>query len=114
MEVLIAMFDAGVTIAILVLAVVAAYMGYRVVRGIRVYFRFRGTGLVICPETQKTAVVKLHARSMSLQAILDEPRLRLSECSRWPMRGGGCAQDCLKQIEVRPSELRLSTARSLR
>ncbi len=109
MGVLIPMFDLGVALAIVVLAMMAAYLGYRVIHGIRVYFRFRGTRLVTCPETHKTAVVEVAARSMGMQAILDEPRLQLSECSRWPMRGG-CGQDCLKQIEVRPSELRFSAA----
>ena len=109
MEVLIAMFDLGVALAIFVLAVVAAYLGYRVIHGIRVYFRFRGTRLVTCPETHKAAVVGLAARSIGMQTILDEPCLRISECSRWPMRGG-CGQDCLRQIEAQPSELRFSVA----
>jgi hypothetical protein len=104
---LIAMFEAGVTLAIVLLAMVVAYLGHRVIHGIRVYFKFRGTRLVTCPETHKAAVV---ARSMGIEAILGEPCLRLSECSRWPMRGGGCAQDCLRQIEAGPSELRFSGA----
>ncbi len=51
MVALISMFDLGVALAIVVLAVVVAYLRYRVIHGIRVYFRFRGTRLVICPET---------------------------------------------------------------
>ena len=63
MDVLIAMFDPGVALAIVVLAVVAAaYLGYRLIHGIRVYFRFRGTRLVTCPETHQDAVVELAAR----------------------------------------------------
>ena len=96
-------------LAIVVLAVVKAYLGIRVIHGIRFYFRFRGTRLVTCPETNQDAVVEVPARSMGMQAILGEPCLRLSECSRWPMRGG-CGQDCLRQIEGRPSELRISSA----
>jgi hypothetical protein len=91
----------GAVLAIVVLAVVKAYLEYRVIHGIRVYFRFRGTRLVTCPETHKPAVVEAAARSMGMQAILNEPCLRLSECSRWPMRRG-CGQDCLRQIEARP------------
>jgi hypothetical protein len=109
MEVLIAMFDLGVALAIVVLAVVAAFLGYRVIHGIRVYSRFRGTRLVTCPETHQDAVVEVAARSMGMQAILDKPCLRISECSRWPMRLG-CGQDCLRQIEARPSEWRISSA----
>jgi hypothetical protein len=91
----------GAVLAIVVLAVVKAYLKYRVIHGIRVYFRFRGTRLVACPETHKPAVVEAAARFMGMQAILNEPCLRLSECSRWPMRSG-CGQDYLRQIEARP------------
>jgi len=106
---LIAMFDAVVTLAIVVFAMVAAYLGHHVIHGIRVYFRFRGTRLVTCPETHEAAVVELAARLMAMQAILDDPCLMLSECSRWPIRQG-CGQNCLRQIEARPSELRISAA----
>jgi hypothetical protein len=103
------MFDAAFIVAIVVFAMVAGYLVHRVIRGIRVYFKFRGSRLVSCPETHQTAVVEVAARSMGMQAILDKPCLRLSECSRWPMREG-CGQECLRQIEVRPSDLRLSAA----
>jgi hypothetical protein len=109
MEIVTAMLDAGVTLAIVVLAIVAAYLGHRVIEGIRVYFRFRGARLVTCPETKEAAVVEVAARAMGMQAILGEPYLRVGECSRWPMRGG-CGQDCLRQIEARPSQLRFSAA----
>jgi hypothetical protein len=105
MEWLIAMYDLAAMVAIFMLGVVL--LGYRMIHGIGIYFRFRGTRLLTCPETHMTAVVGVAARSMGMQAILDEPCLRLSECSRWPMRGG-CGQECLRQIEARPSELRLS------
>jgi hypothetical protein len=107
MKVLIAIFVLADSLAIVVLAVVAAHLGYCVIHGIRVYFRFRGTRRVICPETHQAAMVEVAARSMGMQAIVDEPCLRLSECSRWPMRGG-CGQGCLRQIEARPWELRFS------
>ena len=106
---LIAMFDAVMTLATVMVTMVAAYSGYRVIHGIRVYFKFRGTRVVTCPETHKAAVVEVAARSMGMQAILDEPCLRVSECSRWPMCKG-CGQDCLREIEARPSELRISAA----
>ena len=107
--VLIAMFDAVVMLATVALIMVAVYSGYRVIHGIRIYFKFRGTRVVTCPETRKAAVVEVAAKSMGLQAIVDEPCLRVSECSRWPMCRG-CGQDCLREIEARPSELRISAA----
>jgi hypothetical protein len=106
---LIAMFKAPVALPVVVFAIVAAYLGHRVIHGIRVYFRFRGTRLVTCPETHKPAVVEVAARSVGMQAILDEPCLRVSQCSRWPMRKD-CGQDCLRQIEARPAEIRMSAA----
>jgi hypothetical protein len=106
---MIAMFDAIVTIAIVLFALLAAYLGHRLIRAIRVYFRFRGTRLLTCPETREAAVVEVAAGSMAIQAILDEPCLQLSDCSRWPMRKD-CGQDCLRQLEARPSEMRISSA----
>ena len=110
MNVLVVAFDVALfMVAVVVLGLEAPYWGYRVIQGIRVYSKFRGTRLVTCPETHKPAVVEVAARSMGMQAILDEPRLRLSSCSRWPMCRD-CGQDCLRQIEDRPSEVRMSTA----
>lgn len=110
MNVMVAAFDVALfVVAVVVLGLEVPYWGYRLAQGMRVYFKFRGTRLVTCPETHKPAVVQVAARSMGMQAILGEPCLHLSECSRWPMRGD-CGQDCLKQIEPRPSELRMSAA----
>ncbi len=104
MNVLVAAFDVALFLAAVVaLGSLLLYGGYRAIRGIRVYLRYRGTRLVVCPETQRPAVVGVAARSMALQAIVGEPCLRLSECSRWPMRQD-CGQDCLRQIEPGPSE----------
>jgi hypothetical protein len=96
-------------VAVVVLGLEVPYWGYRAIHGFRVYLKFRGTRLVTCPETHKPAVVEVAARSMGLQAILSEPCLRLSKCSRWPMCQN-CGQDCLRQIETHPSELRISDA----
>jgi hypothetical protein len=108
-EILIAEFGAAVTLAVIVVAMVAAYLGYSVIQGVRVYFRLRGIRLVTCPETFRTELVEVNARSIGLRAILDKPCLRLSKCSRWPMRDG-CGQECLSQIEAHPSVLRISAA----
>jgi hypothetical protein len=110
MNVFVTAFDVALfTIAFVVLGLEVPYWGYRFVKGIRVYYKFRGTRLVTCPETHEPALVEVDAKSMGMQVILSEPSFRLSECSRWPMRRG-CGQDCLRQIESRPSELRISTA----
>jgi hypothetical protein len=103
MNILVTAFDVALfLVAVVVLGLEVPYWGYRAVHGFRVYLKFRGTRLVICPETHKPAVVEVAARSMGLQAILNDPCLHLNECWRWPMRRG-CGQDCLRQIEARPS-----------
>jgi hypothetical protein len=108
MEKLNIVFNIGLALETLVLAVVSAYiLVHRVIHGTRVYFRFRESSLVTCPETHKTAVVEVAAKSAGMQAILGEPHLRLSTCSRWPIREG-CGQDCLRQIEARPLARRSS------
>jgi hypothetical protein len=110
MNVLVAAFDVALfVVAVVVLGLEVPYWGYRLAQGMRVYFKFRGTRLVTCPETRKPAMVQVAARSMGMQAILGEPCLRLSACSRWPMCRD-CGQDCLRQIEDRPSEVKMSAA----
>lgn len=108
MEWLVAPYVLAAMVSVLGLGV--ALLAYRVVHGIRVYFGLRGVRIVTCPETHTPAAVEVAACSMGMQALLDEPCLRLRKCSRWPMRGGGCAQDCLSQIESHPSELGISEA----
>jgi hypothetical protein len=100
MNVMVAAFDVALLLlAAIVLGVEVPYWGYRAIHGLRVYLKFRGTRLVTCPETRKPAVVAVAARSMGLRAILNDPCLHLSECSRWPMRQD-CGQTCLRQIET--------------
>jgi hypothetical protein len=78
---------------------------YRMICESRAYLEFRGTRLAKCPETRKTALVEVS--SLGGQAILDEPRLQISECSRWPMRGG-CGLECLSHLGPQPSSLEVS------
>jgi hypothetical protein len=109
MELLISIIDGGVLVALAVLAMLTAYLLQHVIHGIRVYFRFRGSRFVTCPETHQAAMVEVDAKSMSIQAILGSPCLRLSECSPWPMRED-CGQDCLREIEARPAEFKFIAA----
>jgi hypothetical protein len=100
MNILVAAFDVALfLVAVIVVALEVPYWGYRAIHGFRYYLKFRGTRLVVCPETHKPAVVEVAARSMGWRAILNEPCLHLSECSRWPMRQD-CGQNCMRQIEA--------------
>jgi len=88
-----------VTIAVLLLA--ATLFAVRAVPGVRSFFKFRGKRLVTCPETHKAAAVDVAAGEAAVGAFLNEPTLRLVECSRWPERQN-CGQECLQQVEVDP------------
>ncbi len=102
-------FNAIAPVGFAMLILLAAYLVHRVIDGIDVYYRFRGTRFVTCPETHKAAIVEVAAKCMGIHAILDDPCFRMSNCSRWPMREG-CGQDCLIRIATRPSELKFSDA----
>ena len=70
-------------------------------RALRAYLRYRGKGVVICPETRKPVSVQVDARRAALAATEGAVELRLKDCSRWPERAG-CGQDCVRQIELAP------------
>lgn len=88
-----------ITIAVLFLAV--ALFVFRVVPGVRAYFRFRGQRLITCPESHTSEAVTVAAKEAGLGAFLNEPTLHLDKCSRWPEREA-CGQECLQQIEADP------------
>jgi len=94
---------------VVLLGVLAVYFGYRAVSAVQVYLKLRGPRLLTCPETNELALVEVAAGATALEASLDEPCLRVRDCSRWPLCRD-CGQDCLRQIEVHSSELRFSAA----
>jgi hypothetical protein len=95
--------------SVVLLALVSVYLGFRLLHGFRVYLKLRGSRLLTCPETNKVELVQLAAGAMATEATLREPYFRVKKCSRWPLRQD-CGQDCLSQIEVHPSDLRISRA----
>jgi hypothetical protein len=68
----------------------------------RAYFKYRGTRLVTCPETDSPAAVRVGAGRIMASSSIGEPDLRLGSCSRWPERRL-CGQPCLSQIEAAPA-----------
>ena len=88
-----------IIIAVLVLAI--GLFVLRAVPSVRAYARLKGKRLVTCPETHQCAAVDVAAGEAAIGAFLNEPTLRLVECSRWPERQS-CGQDCLQQVEVDP------------
>ena len=45
----------------------------------------------------------MDARHAVATSLAHAPRLRLSQCSRWPEKAG-CGQECLRQIEAAPED----------
>jgi hypothetical protein len=82
---------------------ILGYFLYRAIRGIRAYFKLRGQRLVTCPENQQTAAVEIDAKRAAREAMSHAPKVRLSECSRWPAHKD-CGQECLSQIERAPED----------
>lgn len=91
-----------VAIVIAVLVIAGGLFILRAVPGIRAYFNFRGKRLITCPETHKPAAVDIAAGEAAVGTFVNEPTLRLKECSRWPEHKD-CGQDCLQQIEADPA-----------
>ena len=89
------------TIVIAVVVLALALFLFRAIPGVQVYFRLRGQRLVTCPETQSAAAVEVAATEAALGCLVNEPTLRLEQCSRWPERQN-CGQECLQQIEAEP------------
>lgn len=89
-------------IALVALATVGAvFLLVRLVMASRLYLKFRGERLVVCPENKHTAAVAVAAGPLAAKAVVGKSKLRLQECSRWPERED-CGQECLSQIEENP------------
>lgn len=86
--------------------VAATYVALKAAAG--AYLRFRGTRLIICPETQRPAAVCVDAGYSAITAPFGKTKLRLSDCSRWPERRA-CGQECLTQVELAPEECLVRT-----
>jgi hypothetical protein len=87
-------------IAALLLAV-AIYFGIRYF--VKTSRRFGGARVIICPETEKQAMVEVDARRAALTSLIGQTDIRLESCWRWPIRQD-CGQECLLQLDVAPPE----------
>src|SRR5215204_6996446 len=82
----------------------AAGVAYRALRRmVSAYMEFRGTRVVVCPETRQHVAVELDALHAAVSSTEKEAELRLRSCTRWPEREG-CDQDCIYQIANAPEE----------
>jgi hypothetical protein len=70
-------------------------------RLVRAWLLYRGTRIVVCPETREMVAVEVDARHAAMSAPQGRPRLQLESCTRWPERRE-CGQECLGQVESAP------------
>jgi hypothetical protein len=93
-----------ITAFFLVTAISIAVLIYLCIRYfVRTSERFGGAQVIICPETEKQAMVEVDARHAGLTAIIGQPDIRLESCWRWPLKED-CGQECLLQLQVAPAE----------
>jgi hypothetical protein len=82
----------------IIAAIVALGMLYVVIPTARdAYRRFRGSRVVVCPETDTPAVIGIDATAAAMTATVGTPYLEVNACSHWPERQH-CGQDCLAQV----------------
>jgi hypothetical protein len=82
----------------------AASIAYRALRRkVTAYLEFRGTRVVVCPETREYVAVEVDALHAASSATEEEAELRLSSCTLWPERGD-CDQHCVYQIANAPED----------
>lgn len=93
--------DAAMIYFASILALIAvAVVGFYVVR---IYLKYRGKGVVYCPETGKPVAVEVDAAHAAFTFAHGIPDLRLTSCTRWPERKD-CGQECVRQIELAPED----------
>jgi hypothetical protein len=81
---------------------------FELLRSVGAYRKFRGDRIISCPENHQPAAMRVAAAKAAVQATIGTPRLRLSECSRWPERAG-CGRECLAEIEEAPKACLVSS-----
>lgn len=62
--------------------------------GSEIYNRYRGIRAVSCPENRQQVAVSFDALHAAASGMRGRPKLRLSDCTRWPERSD-CNQTCL-------------------
>lgn len=74
---------------------------------VRTWRLYRGTRVIVCPETHRHAAVAVDATSAAKwYAIAGETDIHLRSCSRWPEKAD-CDQACLRQVQTEPEACRV-------
>lgn len=67
----------------------------------RTFLLYRGTRVVVCPESREMVAVEVDPVHAVMTASQGRAQLRLESCTRWPERKS-CGQECLGQVESAP------------
>lgn len=90
-------------IYLVVLMLVLVALIFIVPRVVGNWLKYRGTRVIICPETRRPAAVEVDTRHAEWSSLAGQTDLRLKNCTRWPEKKD-CGQECLLQIELAPEE----------
>jgi len=66
--------------------------------GKQIYNTYRGARTVNCPETRAPVEVRFDALRAAFTSLSGKPKLRLADCSRWPVHAD-CGQECIPDAE---------------
>ncbi len=86
---------------IIVTVLVATACWFVARRIVRAYSGNRGTRITTCPETGMPTIVEVDATHAVLTSTVGLPEIRLTNCSRWPIKKE-CGQECLANLDVAP------------
>jgi hypothetical protein len=67
-------------------------------RGKQIYNTYHGARTVNCPETHAPVTVRFRALRAAFTGLSGRPKLRLADCSRWPVHAD-CGQGCIPDAE---------------
>ncbi len=86
-----------------ILVALAVLAAAGLVRFAWAWHKYRGNRVITCPENHSHAGVRVNAGHAAATALVRNPELRLSACTRWPERQN-CGQACLSQIQAAPED----------
>lgn len=66
--------------------------------GKHIYNSYHGARTVNCPETHAPVMVRFRALRAAFTSLSGKPKLRLADCSRWPVHAD-CGQDCIPDAQ---------------
>lgn len=66
--------------------------------GKHIYNSYHGARAVNCPETHAPVMVRFRALRAAFTGLSGKPKLRLADCSRWPVHAD-CGQDCIPDAQ---------------